>query len=109
MITKAKATLVKVTRHTEEMRTPLPRKQQDRVHPAESANTAIGLGDAVASVATPIARVLRLSCIDPATKQLRPESGCAKRKAGLNKKAPNILRPFSSEMQPPPAPPPVAS
>lgn len=43
------------------------------------------IGDAVAAVATPIARVLRLSCIDPATRQLRPESGCAKRKAALNR------------------------
>lgn len=44
-----------------------------------------GLGDAVAAVATPIARALKLSCIDPATKQLRPESGCAQRKAALNR------------------------
>lgn len=44
-----------------------------------------GLGDLVAAVATPIARALHLSCIDPATKQLRPESGCAKRKAALNR------------------------
>jgi hypothetical protein len=44
-----------------------------------------GLGDLVSSVATPIARALKLPCIDPATRQLRPESGCAKRKALLNK------------------------
>ena len=44
-----------------------------------------GLGDLVAAVATPIARALHLPCIDPATKQLRPESGCAKRKAALNR------------------------
>ncbi len=43
-----------------------------------------GLGDVVASVATPIARILRLPCIDPATQQLRPESECAKHKAALN-------------------------
>lgn len=43
-----------------------------------------GLGDAVGAVATPIARVLRLPCVDPATKQLRPESPCSKRKADLN-------------------------
>lgn len=43
-----------------------------------------GLGDLVASIATPIARAFRLPCIDPETKQLRPESGCAKRKAALN-------------------------
>jgi hypothetical protein len=45
----------------------------------------MGLGDLVASVATPIARALGLPCIDPATQQLRPESGCAKRKAALNR------------------------
>lgn len=44
----------------------------------------MGLGDLVALVATPIARALKLPCIDPATKELRPESGCAKRKAKLN-------------------------
>lgn len=50
--------------------------------PAQPVTT--GLGDIVASVATPIARALHLPCIDPATQQLRPESGCAKRKAWLN-------------------------
>lgn len=44
----------------------------------------IRLGDIIASVATPIARALKLPCIDSATKELRPESGCAKRKAKLN-------------------------
>jgi hypothetical protein len=42
------------------------------------------IGDAIASVATPIARTLGLPCVDPSTHQLRPESGCAKRKAMLN-------------------------
>lgn len=42
------------------------------------------LGDAVAAVATPIARALKLGCIDPATNQLRPDSGCAKRREFLN-------------------------
>ncbi len=41
-------------------------------------------GDAIASVATPIARALGLPCIDPETKQLRPESGCAKMRGNLN-------------------------
>ncbi len=44
----------------------------------------VGIGDAISAIATPIARVLGLPCIDPQTKQLRPESGCAKRKAKLN-------------------------
>ncbi len=48
-----------------------------------------GLGDWVAGLATPIARALRLPCIDPATNQLRPESGCAKRQAALNKAFPS--------------------
>ena len=43
-----------------------------------------GLGDLIGKVATPIARVLGLSCIDPKTKDLRPASPCAKRKAWLN-------------------------
>ncbi len=68
----------------------------------------VGLGSAVAKVATPIARALRLSCIDPATKQLRPESGCAKRKAMLDRAVPNV-NPLSTagEMQPPSEAPPV--
>ncbi len=41
-------------------------------------------GDAIAKVATPIARSLGLPCIDPQTNQLRPESGCGKRRAWLN-------------------------
>lgn len=44
-----------------------------------------GLGDVVATFATPIARALRLPCIDPQTKQLRPESGCAKRQKEWNR------------------------
>lgn len=50
-----------------------------------ASQSGLGLGDIVAAVATPIARALRLPCIDPATQQLRPESGCAKRKAALNR------------------------
>lgn len=44
----------------------------------------MGLGDLVAKAFTPIARALKLPCIDPATNDLRPESGCAQRKAMLN-------------------------
>ncbi len=44
----------------------------------------INLGDKIASVATPIARALKMPCIDPVTKQLRPESGCAKMRDNLN-------------------------
>jgi hypothetical protein len=53
-----------------------------------------GLGDAVAAVATPLARALRLPCIDPATKQLRPESGCARRKGKLNAALPDLRHPL---------------
>jgi len=42
------------------------------------------LGDLVAKVATPIARAQNLDCIDKTTGQLKPESGCAQRKAALN-------------------------
>ncbi len=42
------------------------------------------LGDAIATVATPIARALKMDCIDPATQQLRPESGCSKMRNNLN-------------------------
>lgn len=43
-----------------------------------------GLGSLIAAVATPIARVLRLSCVDPNTKKLRPESKCSQRRRALN-------------------------
>lgn len=49
------------------------------------AGKQFGLGDAVGAVATPIARALGLPCVDRGTGQLRPESPCAKRKAGLNR------------------------
>lgn len=42
------------------------------------------VGDKIASMATPIARALRLPCIDPETRELRPESGCAQRREMLN-------------------------
>ena len=45
----------------------------------------LGLGDAVASIATPLARALHMDCIDPATGQLKPDSGCQKRKTRWNK------------------------
>lgn len=44
----------------------------------------VKLGDAIATVATPIARALDLPCIDPATNDLRPDSPCARRKQKLN-------------------------
>ncbi len=42
------------------------------------------LGNQIALVATPIARALKLPCIDRRTNQLRPESGCAKMRDNLN-------------------------
>lgn len=42
------------------------------------------LGDLISSVATPLARTLDLNCIDPTTRQLRPESNCAKMRDQLN-------------------------
>jgi len=49
-----------------------------------------GLGDVVAAVATPVARALRLPCVDPQTQQLRPESPCARRKERLNAAVPFV-------------------
>ncbi len=49
-----------------------------------------GLGDVVHAVALPIARILRLPCVDPATKKLRPESPCAARRNKWNKALPII-------------------
>ncbi len=42
------------------------------------------LGNTIAAVATPIARALKMPCVDPETNQLRPESGCAKMRDNLN-------------------------
>lgn len=47
-----------------------------------------GLGDLVHVVALPIARALRLPCVDPATKQLRPNSPCAGRIKSYNRAVP---------------------
>ena len=42
-------------------------------------------GDAVSKVATPMARVMGMDCIDPETREVRPESGCGKRINALNR------------------------
>lgn len=47
-----------------------------------------GLGDLVHVIALPIARALRLPCVDPVTKKLRPESPCAARRRNWNRKVP---------------------
>lgn len=52
-----------------------------------------GLGDLVAAVATPIARVFKMDCIDPATNDLKPESPCGQRKADWNRAVPNVIPP----------------
>ena len=44
----------------------------------------IGFGDIVERLAKPIAKALRLPCLDKAG-NLKPESGCAKRRDKLNK------------------------
>jgi hypothetical protein len=53
--------------------------------PGAETQSGIGLGDVVGAIATPIARLLNMNCIDPETKQLRPESDCQRRKEALNK------------------------
>lgn len=45
----------------------------------------IQLGNIVAAGATPIAKILKLNCIDKDTKQLKPESRCQKWKDKLNR------------------------
>lgn len=52
----------------------------------------LGLGDRIARIATPAARILRLPCIDPSTGQPKPESGCAKRKRKLNELGDKLKR-----------------
>ncbi len=54
-----------------------PPSQQAVVEP-------LGLGDMIGAVATPIAAALGLDCVDKETKQLKPDSGCAQRKAKAN-------------------------
>ncbi len=44
----------------------------------------VQIGDVVAKVATPIAKALKMDCIDKTTMQLKSESPCAKRKRLLN-------------------------
>jgi hypothetical protein len=51
-----------------------------------------GLGDLVHAVAMPIAKALKLSCIDPKTQRLREESPCAKRRQALNQAVPFISK-----------------
>lgn len=45
---------------------------------------SLALGDKLSRVATPIARILKLPCIDKNTGKLKPDSGCAKRRDKLN-------------------------
>lgn len=44
----------------------------------------IGLGDVVATVATPIGRAIHWPCVDPKTQKLKPKSWCQKAKEKLN-------------------------
>jgi hypothetical protein len=56
--------------------------------PADYKAPARGLGDVVERIAKPIAKALNLPCLDKSTGQLRPESGCAKRRDRMNKAIP---------------------
>lgn len=47
-----------------------------------------GIGDVVERLAKPIAKALNLPCLDKTTGNLRPESGCAKRRDRMNKALP---------------------
>ncbi len=46
--------------------------------------SVIGVGSKIEKIANPIARLLKLPCIDPKTRKTKPESGCGKMKARLN-------------------------
>lgn len=50
----------------------------------DGVSQSAGIGGKVAMVATPIARVLKLPCIDKRTGKLKPGSGCQKRIDYLN-------------------------
>ena len=50
----------------------------------------LGLGDRIAAVATPIARAFGMNCVDRTTRQLKPESACARAKKRLNQGEPII-------------------
>lgn len=54
-----------------------------------------GLGDLVEKAVKPVAKALQLPCLDPQTGQLKPESGCAKRRAALNRILPDVTHPLS--------------
>jgi hypothetical protein len=54
------------------------------VSPVIPKDPGPGLGHKIAAIATPIARFLKMPCVNQATKQLKPESGCAKMKDRLN-------------------------
>lgn len=87
----------KYTIHAPELERPLAR-------PVVPPAVPFGLGDAVAVLATPIARVLKMDCIDQVTKKLRPESLCAKRKAAMNAAGEKIKRTFTSKTPAPSKP-----
>lgn len=53
-------------------------------HLIEGVAQPVGLGDKIAEIATPIARALKLPCIDKNTGKLKPDSGCQKRIDYLN-------------------------
>jgi len=58
---------------------PLPESRWDEIDPHK-----MGLGDIIEILAKPVARALKLSCLDGEGK-LKPESGCAKRRDALNR------------------------
>ncbi|WP_309400571.1 hypothetical protein [Cerasicoccus maritimus] len=57
--------------------------ERREAEPPASAEGHLGLGDTVEKIAKPIAKALRLSCLDPAG-ALRPDSKCAQRRNKLN-------------------------
>ena len=58
---------------------PLPESRWDKIETEK-----MGLGDIVEMLAKPVARILKMDCLDKDGK-LKPESGCAKRRHALNR------------------------
>lgn len=67
----------------------LPESKCPLAEPRWPAVSQFGLGDLVEVASKPIAKALRLPCLNP-DGTLKPDSGCAKRKEILNHLIPNL-------------------
>ncbi len=69
--------------HSIDVLTTLERLQQGIIE-ARNRYRQIALGDVIASIAEPIAKTLKMPCIDPKSGKTKAGSGCGKMKARLN-------------------------